>query len=216
MPRIDPKVDTICRTLRRTYPDVKTQLRHRNPFELLIATILSAQCTDRQVNQVTPKLFEELPAPADFAASKISRIEALIYSTGFYRNKARHAHDCSKMLLERFSGRVPNTMDELLSLPGVGRKTANVVLGAAYGIPTIVVDTHVMRISQRLGLTRNKDPVKIEFDLMEIIPRKRWHDFGLQLISFGRQICTARKPDCPACPLRCLCCYWDESGKEPR
>jgi len=144
MPNIDPRVDTICRTLRRTYPNVKTQLRHRNPFELLIATILSAQCTDRQVNQVTPRLFRELPTPADVAACRIEKIEKLIYSTGFYRNKAKHIRNCSQMLVKRFSGRVPDALSGLLSLPGVGRKTANVVLGAAYGIPTIVVDISVI------------------------------------------------------------------------
>ena len=205
MRKTDSRIYTICKTLRRTYPDVKTQLTHRNPFELLIATILSAQCTDKQVNRVTEVLFKIRKTPADFAHADIRDIEALIYSTGFYHNKAKQIRNCSKILLERFAGKVPKTLDELLALPGVGRKTANVVLGAAFGIPGIVVDTHVARISQRLELSRSRDPVKIEFDLMKVIPKKTWNDICLRLIYFGRDICTARKPDCPSCPLAHLC-----------
>lgn len=205
------RTDKIRRKLRSVYPEVKTALYHRNPFDLLVATILSAQCTDRQVNQVTPKLFEKLSTPAEFVEARLSIIEQLIRPTGFYHNKARNIQKCARALLERHSGAVPNSLDELVKLPGVGRKTANVVLGAAFGIPGMVVDTHVGRISQRLGLTVNKDPVKIEFDLMQIVPKKAWNDFSLQLIYFGRQYCTARKPDCPHCPIRRYCPYPDKT-----
>jgi endonuclease III len=204
------RTDKILKILRATYPNVKTQLRHRNPFQLLVATILSAQCTDRQVNAVTPGLFNKLKAPDDFVGVPIDTLEKLIHSTGFYRNKAKNIQNCSKALLEKFNGKVPEKLEELIQLPGVGRKTANVVLGAAFGVPGIVVDTHVSRISQRLGLTSHKDPVKIEFDLMKAIPEKDWNDFSLQLIYFGRETCQARKPSCPVCPLNDLCEYPDK------
>lgn len=199
----------IRKILRLRYPNVKTQLFHANPFQLLIATILSAQCTDRQVNSVTPGLFADFSTPEDFATAPIKEIEKKIHSTGFFHNKARHIQNCSKVLLKNFEGKVPETIDELISLPGVGRKTANVVLAAAFNTPAMVVDTHVSRISQRLGLTTNKDPVKIEFDLMKVIPKKDWNDFGLHLIYFGREICNARKPACPDCPLNSLC-EWED------
>lgn len=192
-----------------TYPDVKTQLRHETPFQLLVATILSAQCTDRQVNGVTPKLFKRFPAPENLAAASIPAIEKLIRPTGFFHNKAKNIRECARHLIERFDGVVPARLEDLVTLPGVGRKTANVVLGAAFGQPAVVVDTHVKRIANRLGLTDNTDPVKIEFDLMEALPRDAWNDFGLQLIYLGRSICKARKPDCPACPLR-ECCDWPD------
>jgi len=201
------RTDKIRKILRTRYPHVKTQLVHRNPFELLVATILSAQCTDKQVNAVTPALFEALPGPDNFAQAPIETIEGLIHSTGFYRNKARNIQNCARALLENHGGKVPRTLAELVALPGVGRKTANVVLGAAFGVPGIVVDTHVARISQRLALTENKDPVKIEFDLMERIPRRAWNDFSLHLVYFGREVCTARRPACSACPLKRLCPY---------
>jgi len=197
----------IRRILDGIYPGVKTQLRHANPFELLVATILSAQCTDRQVNRVTGELFRRLKTPQDFAAARLQTIEKLIRPTGFFHNKAKNIKNCSRMIVEQHRGRVPGTLEELVRLPGVGRKTANVVLGAAFGVPGVVVDTHVARIANRLGLTRHKDPVRIEFDLMEILPRRAWNDFCLQLISFGRQTCSARKPGCPHCPLRRLCPY---------
>ena len=199
------RADKIRRILKKIYPEVKTQLFHQNPFELLVATILSAQCTDKQVNQVTPVLFERLKTPADFAAAPQKTIEKLIRPTGFFHNKAKNIKNCAKVLLEKHSGEIPQTLEEMVKLPGVGRKTANVVLGAAFGIPGVVVDTHVARISNRLGLTKNKNPVKIEFDLMNIIPRKDWNDFCLRLIFFGRATCTARKPKCPQCPLRKVC-----------
>ena len=199
------RADKIRRILRTIYPDVKTQLFYESPFQLLVATILSAQCTDKQVNRVTPVLFDHLKTPADFAAAPLKTIEKYIRSTGFFRNKARNIKNCSRILLEKHRGRVPQTLEQLVQLPGVGRKTANVVLGAAFGVPGVVVDTHVARISQRLGLTANTDAVKIEFDLMKIVPPKARNDFSLQLIFFGRETCLARNPRCPVCPLQRLC-----------
>ena len=191
--------------LKAKYPHVRTQLNHENGFQLLVATILSAQCTDRQVNAVTPVLFSKLKTPEDFAAVPIERLEALVRSTGFYKNKARHIRNCARGLIENFNGRVPDNIEDLIRLPGVGRKTANVVLGAVFDIPAMVVDTHVARISRRLGLTKHKDPTKIEFDLIKIIPKEDWNDFSLWLIYFGRAVCNARKPDCPNCFLEDLC-----------
>lgn len=193
--------------LNTRYPQVQTQLLYRNPFELLVATILSAQCTDNQVNRVTPELFKRMRRPGDFAAASAAEIEGLVRPTGFYRNKARNIKACCEALLERHGGRVPRTLAELVALPGVGRKTANVVLGAAFDTPGVVVDTHVARISRRLALTRHHDPKKIELDLMRVIPKKEWSDFSLRLIFFGRETCTARKPKCPDCPLNPICPY---------
>jgi endonuclease-3 len=201
------KADKIHQILCTTYPDVKTQLDFKTPFQLLIATILSAQCTDKQVNQVTPILFLQLSSPQDFAETDIETIEKLIRPTGFYHNKAKNIRLCSEMLVNRFHGMVPDTLEDLIQLAGVGRKTANVVLGAAFGKPGIVVDTHVARISGRLGLTRNKYPEKIEMDLMVLTPKKSWNEFCLRLIYFGRAICKARKPGCASCPLLHLCIY---------
>jgi endonuclease III len=201
------RISQIIDDLKNTYPDVKTQLNHRNPFQLLTATILSAQCTDKQVNKVTETLFMNLKIPLDFVKIEQSVLEDLIHSTGFYKNKAKNLKNCAKVLVEKYGGVVPNNLKDLVSLPGVGRKTANVVLGSAFGVPGIVVDTHVARISQRLGLTKNKDPVKIEFDLMKIIPKEEWDGFSLRLIYFGRQYCRARKPLCADCPLYKLCDY---------
>ena len=205
------RADRVRKTLRSLYPEVKPQLFYRNPFELLVATILSAQCTDAQVNRVTPPLFEEFRSPRDFAKASRRRIEELIRPTGFYRNKAKSIQKCAASLLAHHAGQVPDRLEELVALPGVGRKTANVVLGAAFGQPGIVVDTHVGRISRRLELTDNQDPVKVEFDLMRIVPRGDWSDFSLRLIFFGRQFCTARKPKCPECPLNRLCPYPDKT-----
>jgi endonuclease-3 len=211
--KLKPRTDRIRKILQELYPDVKTQLFHDTPFQLLVATILSAQCTDKQVNRVTKVLFNHLKTPADFAGAPIKTIEGFIRSTGFYHNKAKNIKNCSWTLLENHDGRVPQTLAELVELPGVGRKTANVVLGAAFGIPGIVVDTHVARISGRLGLTVNKDPVKIEFDLMKIIPTRAWQDFCLHLIYFGRETCVARKPKCPICPLHRLCPWPDKTQR---
>ena len=207
MKKKDPRIAKIRRILKSAYPDVKTQLTHKNAFELLVATILSAQCTDRQVNAVTPKLFKELKTPQDFVAVSQKKLESLIHSTGFYHNKAKNIKNCAKTLLDEYGGTVPETLEQLIKLPGVGRKTANVVLGAVFGKPGMVVDTHVARISQRLGLTAHKDPVKIEFDLMDVIPRSEWNDFSLWLIYLGRSVCIARKPDCENCMLNHLCEY---------
>ena len=212
--QLKTRTDKIRKILRGLYPDVKTQLYYTTPFQLLVATILSAQCTDKQVNRVVKVLFNSLKTPADFCGAPIKTIEGFIRSTGFYHNKAKNIKNCSRKLLEIHDGRVPQTLEKLVELPGVGRKTANVVLGAAFGIPGIVVDTHVARISGRLGLTANKDPVKIEFDLMKIIPTRAWHDFCLHLIYFGRETCSARKPKCPICPLHKLCPWPDKTDRQ--
>ena len=206
------RTDKIRKILRSIYPDVKTPLQHRSPFQLLVATILSAQCTDLQVNRVTKVLFKHLKTPADFANAPPKTLETYIHSTGFFHNKARNIRKCSQTILDNHNGRVPQTLEELVKLPGVGRKSANVVLGAAFNTPGMVVDTHVARISQRLGLTTNRDAVKIEFDLMEIVPKRAWNDFSLQLIFFGRETCGARNPKCPACPLAKLCPWPDKTA----
>jgi len=206
---IQSRAEKIFKSLRTTYPDVKTQLHFNTPFELLVATILSAQCTDKQVNRVTETLFQRLNTPKDFAEVPQETLEAWIRPTGYFRNKAKSIRQCAAALLERFDGQVPDSLEALITLPGVGRKTANVVLGAAFGVPGIVVDTHVARISQRLGLSENKDPVKIEFDLMTVLPKSKWSDFSLLLIYLGREFCTARKPDCPGCPAN-RHCPWPE------
>jgi endonuclease-3 len=203
------RTDKIRKILRTIYPDVKTPLRHETPFQLLVATILSAQCTDKQVNRVTGVLFNHLKTPTEFAKAPLKTLEKYIHSTGFYHNKAKNIKNCSRQILDTHNGRVPQTMAELVKLSGVGRKTANVVLGAAFNTPGMVVDTHVARISRRLGLTTNKDAVKIEYDLMKIVPQRSWNVFSLQLIFFGRETCAARKPKCPACPLAKLC-PWPE------
>lgn len=207
MPNDKARADKIYKLIKAAYPKVKTQLNYRNPFELLVATILSAQCTDSQVNNVTRPLFNKLPTPAAFTEAPLDLIETLIRSTGYFRNKAKNIKNCSQMLVDKYNGIVPETLDELVTLPGVGRKTANVVLGAAFDIPGVVVDTHVARISNRLRLTKNSDPVKIELDLMKIIPQKEWSNFSLRLIFFGRSICKARKPLCASCFLNNLCDY---------
>lgn len=199
------RADRICRILKERYPKVETPLFHESPFQLLVATILSAQCTDKQVNRVTRTLFHQLKTPQDFAHAPLKAIEGFIRSTGFFHNKARNIQNCSRALLEYHGGQVPDSLESLIKLPGVGRKTANVVLGAVFKVPGVVVDTHVGRISQRLGLTANRDPVKIEFDLMKLIPQGDWNDFSLRLIFFGRETCMARKPRCPDCPLIKLC-----------
>jgi endonuclease-3 len=199
------RIKKISDILRSTYPGVKTALGHTNPLELLIATILSAQCTDERVNRVTATLFQKLRTAKDFVEIPVSDLEEMVRPTGFYRNKAKSIKACCAALVERHEGKVPDNMEALVQLPGIGRKTANVVLGSAFGIPGIVVDTHVKRVSQRIGLTTEKDPVKIEFDLMALIPRKDWIDFSHQMIWHGRALCKARKPNCPACPLRDLC-----------
>ncbi len=191
--------------LGEVFPDAKCELDFKNPLELLVATVLSAQCTDKRVNMVTPGLFKKYPNAQKLAAAPRADLEELIKSTGFYRNKAASIHGLAAALLEKHAGKVPNKLEELVKLPGVGRKTANVVLSNAFEIPGITVDTHVGRISRRLGFTENTDPVKVEFDLMDIFDPKDWTLLNHRLIFFGRRICHSRKPACGACPLAKLC-----------
>jgi endonuclease III len=206
------EISRIVEILKGRYPDVKTPLVHRNPFELLVATILSAQCTDRQVNAVAPALFAAYPTPEALAAAAPAEVERLVHGTGFYRNKARNIRKCAETLVREHGGRVPESLEALTRLPGVGRKTANVVRSVVFGTPAVVVDTHVGRVARRLGLTAEKDPVKVEFALMECIPETEWNDLGLRFIFFGREICDARRPRCPECPLRALCDYPDKTA----
>ncbi|OGP68226.1 MAG: endonuclease III [Deltaproteobacteria bacterium RBG_13_53_10] len=210
------RVKEIIAILSKEIPDAKIALRFSNPLELLIATILSAQCTDTRVNQVTESLFRKYPSEKDYARANLEELEADIRPTGFYRNKARAIRKCCQALSDRFGGEVPQTLEELTRLPGVGRKTANVVLGNAFGITGIVVDTHVRRVSQRIGLTKNSDPVKIELDLMEIVPQKEWTHFSNLLIWHGRRTCVARKPLCEQCAIRQLCDYGSDLLKKPK
>lgn len=191
--------------LGEVFPDAKCELDFKNPLELLVATVLSAQCTDKRVNMVTPALFKKYPTAQKLAGAPRAVLEELIKSTGFYRNKAASIHGLAVALLEKHGGKVPNEIDTLVQLPGVGRKTANVVLSNAFDIPGITVDTHVGRIARRLGFTTNTDPVKVEFDLMEIFEPKDWKLLNHRLIFFGRRICHSRKPACGACPLAKLC-----------
>lgn len=196
----------IISRLIKEYPSPKTALHYKSPHQLLISTILSAQCTDERVNKVTEKLFEKYKSVGDYANAELSELEKDIRQTGFFRNKAKNIKKGCKMLIEKFDGQVPNTMKEILLLPGVARKTANVVLTSAYGvIEGIVVDTHVKRLSQRLGLTNSNGPKKIEKDLMNIVPKNKWAQFSFLLISHGRKICQARKPICAKCILNDLC-----------
>lgn len=200
------RVQEILKRLDERYPRASCALHHRSAWELLVATILSAQCTDARVNMVTPVLFQKYPTPQDFAALKPEQLEPDIRSTGFFRNKSKSLVGAAKKLVTDFGAEVPNDMEKLLSLPGVARKTANVVLGTWYHNATgVVVDTHVRRITRRLELTRNEDPDKIEQDLMRVIPQDRWIDFAHQIIHHGRQLCVARVPKCAECPLESLC-----------
>jgi endonuclease-3 len=209
----DPKrVAAILAKLDEAYPNATCELNHHNAFELLIATILSAQCTDVRVNQVTETLFKKYPAPEAFVYATPSDLEKEIRPTGFFRNKTKSVMGASKAIVEQFGGQVPRTMEQMLTLPGVARKTANVVLGTAYGIPSgIVVDTHVQRLSNRLDLTRNEDPKKIEQDLMAIIPQNKWIQFSHQIIWHGRRVCFARRPNCAACNMESLCYSKDKT-----
>lgn len=195
----------ILRELTRLYPSVRSALNFNNPLQLLISVILSAQCTDVRVNMVTPALFARYPDAAAFASAEPRELETYIQSTGFFRNKAKNIIKCCQQLMEHHGGQVPQTMEELVPLAGVGRKTANVVLGNAFDVPGIPVDTHVARLSQRLGLTVHTNPVKIEHDLMQLIPQSEWTNFGHRLIYHGRQVCHARRPWCDQCTLASLC-----------
>jgi endonuclease-3 len=195
----------LVRELARLYPEARCSLDFATPFQLLVATILSAQCTDARVNGVTPALFARFPDPQSMAAAEAAELEALIQSTGFFRNKAKNLLACSRQIVERHGGEVPQTMDELVQLAGVGRKTANVILGNAFGAPGLPVDTHVARLAKRLGLTRRKTAEQIEQDLNAAVARKEWSLFGLRLIFHGRQVCHARKPACERCTLARSC-----------
>jgi endonuclease III len=207
------RVAAILAGLDAAYPEATCELKHENAFQLLISTILSAQCTDVRVNQVTAELYKRYKKPEDFAYASPAELEKEIRPTGFFRNKTKSIMGASKGLVEKFSGEVPHTMEEILTLPGVARKTGNVVLGTAYGIASgVVVDTHVIRLSKRLDLTRNDDPKKIEQDLMKIIPRDRWIKFSHQLIWHGRRVCFARKPKCAECNLESLCYSRDKTA----
>jgi endonuclease-3 len=199
------RVRKIFPILRKTYPQARIALKHSNPLELLVSTILSAQCTDVRVNMVTKTLFKKYTSATDWAKADVKQIESDIRSTGFFRNKAANIKGACTKVIEEFDGKIPSTMEEILTLPGVGRKTANCVLGNAFGVPGVVCDTHVIRLSRRLGLSPNSDPVKLEFDLAEIIPRKNWLLFSDLLIFHGRNICKARKPDCVNCPIAKYC-----------
>lgn len=202
------KIDAIYRILDSTYPDTRCALSFANPLELLVASILSAQCTDERVNEVTAGLFKKYKTAADYAAAETSVLEDEVHSTGFFRNKAKAIRECAAMIQERHAGVVPNNMEQLVALPGIGRKTANLVLACGFGKPAIVVDTHVFRLARRIGLTANNDSEKIEFDLRNTIAEKRWSRFSLLLIAHGRAICKAKKPLCPVCPVRHQCEYF--------
>lgn len=195
----------VLQLLRKEYPTLHTPLTHKNNWQLLIAVILSAQCTDEQVNKVTPDLFRRYKSVQDFAQAELEELQHYIRRIGLFRSKAKHIIGCCQRLLAHYDGKVPDNLDELVALPGVGRKTANVILGACFDKPGLVVDTHVKRLSRLLGLTRATDPTKIEFDLMPLLPPEDWHDFSLSLIFHGRRICIARRPRCAECVLRDLC-----------
>jgi len=200
------RTQKILSALKRVYPDAHCELNFSSPLQLLVATILSAQCTDKRVNLVTAELFKKFKTAKDFAAAPLAEIEEAVKSTGFFRNKAKNIQACCVALVEKFGGEVPRTMDELHALAGVGRKTANVVLGNAFGVNVgVVVDTHVARLSQRLGLTKQKTPEKIERELMVLVPQKQWTRFSHWLIWHGRRRCAARKPDCADCEIKKLC-----------
>ena len=196
---------SIYRILTKEYPDARCELDFNSPLELLVATVLSAQCTDKRVNAVTPVLFKRFPTVTKLAGAKISEIEKIIYSTGFYRSKAKNIKELASKILKDYGGEVPKTLAQLVTLPGVGRKTANVVLGNAFGIPGLTVDTHFGRLSRRFGWSQETDPVKVENDVAKLIPEKEWTLLSHKLIWHGRRICHSRKPECGICPLAKLC-----------
>ena len=207
------KIGPILKLLEQHYGEAHCTLDFTNPLELLVATVLSAQCTDVRVNQETPAIFQKYPTAAAYAAAPLADLEAAFHATGFFRQKAKSVQGICQALVEKFGGQVPASLEELVKLPGIGRKTANVILGNAFGIPGITVDTHLGRVAQRLGLTAHQDPVKIEFDLMPLVPQERWTKFSHQMIWHGRQICTAKKPQCPACPILPYCDYGRNATK---
>jgi endonuclease-3 len=195
----------ICRRLIKEYPDAKCRLNFTTPYELLVATILAAQCTDDRVNKVTADLFKRAVAPKQLAAMPLEDLEAAVRSTGFYRNKARSVKNMSQALLDAYGGDVPRDLEDLIQLPGVARKTANVVRAAAFGLPAIITDTHFIRLSQRMGLTKNEKPEKIEFDVMDLLPESQWSLFSHAMLFHGRAVCIARKPACDRCVVSGLC-----------
>ena len=195
----------VYRILSKTYPEIRCELDFKNPLELIVATVLSAQCTDKRVNTITPALFKKYKTAKAYAGADIHQLEEMVFQTGFYRAKARHIKGIGIKLLEEFNGEVPNTLEELITLPGVGRKTANVVLGHAFDIPGITVDTHFGRLSRRFGWTKEMDPVKVERIVGELIPQKEWTNLSQRMIWHGRRICHSRKPACGACPVAKLC-----------
>jgi endonuclease-3 len=208
------RIKEIIRILHHTYPQSHTALTFRNPLQILVATILSAQCTDERVNQITPGLFQKYKTADDFARANRMELEEEIRSTGFFRNKAKNIIGASQKIVADFSGEVPDNMADLITLPGVARKTANIVLSSGYQKSEgIAVDTHVKRLSGRLGLSREKDPDKIEQDLMKIVPRDEWINFNYMLVDHGRQVCQARKPQCPVCPLKRLCPFFESADQ---
>ena len=195
----------VYRILSKTYPEIRCELDFKNPLELIVATVLSAQCTDKRVNTITPALFKKYKTAKAYAGADIHQLEELVFQTGFYRAKARHIKGIGIRLLEEFNGEVPSTLEELITLPGVGRKTANVVLGHAFDIPGITVDTHFGRLSRRFGWTKEMDPVKVERIVGELIPQKEWTNLSQRMIRHGRRICHSRKPACGACPVAKMC-----------
>jgi len=195
----------VYRILSKTYPEIRCELDFKNPLELIVATVLSAQCTDKRVNTITPALFKKYKTAKAYAGADIHQLEELVFQTGFYRAKARHIKGIGIKLLEEFNGEVPSTLEELITLPGVGRKTANVVLGHAFDIPGITVDTHFGRLSRRFGWTKEMDPVKVERIVGELIPQKEWTNLSQRMIWHGRRICHSRKPACGACPVAKMC-----------
>ncbi len=203
------KAQKIFSALTKGYPDIQCPLSHSNPFELLVATVLSAQCTDRRVNEVTKILFKKLKTIQDYTACPQAKLEGLIHSTGFFRQKAANIKKTAEILLHNYNGIVPNDMDELVKLPGVGRKTANVILGHAFGVPGFPVDTHVKRLTNKIGLTTQDDPGKIEAELCSFIPKKNWTKYSLALIMHGRAVCNARKPKCNQCCITKCCDYYE-------
>jgi endonuclease-3 len=214
MESAEKRIKKIIRILHQTYPESRTALTYRNPLQILVATILSAQCTDERVNQITPSLFEKYKSAEDFARADQGELEEEIRSTGFFRNKAKNIIGASSKIVEDFLGKVPDSMADLLTLPGVARKTANIVLSSGYQKSEgIAVDTHVKRLSGRLGLSGEKNPDKIEQDLMKIVPKEDWIDFNYMLVNHGRQVCQARKPRCLECPLSHLCPFFASSSQ---
>lgn len=206
------RAKAIIKALKKLYPDAHCALDHSSVWELLVATMLSAQCTDVRVNQVTPALFKRFPNISDYAYADINEIEVLVHSTGFYKNKSKNIRAAASMILEKHEGQVPKTMEELVNIPGVGRKTANVVLGNYYGVPALTVDTHMIRLNKLFGFSNSQDAVKVEFQLMKLIPKKDWVEYTHLVIHHGRMVCIARRPRCHECAIQKLCLWGQKKG----